>query len=677
MAVASFFSAAIYVVPELYWAAHADETTTLIFCLLLTGMMSGGGHTLSSVPVAAFTFVWVATAGVVMMYFMEGQPALAVYALIFGLMISASALGASRKFNSHYRAIAASREKGRIIELLRELGASGSNWFWELDADNRIVTMSDGMVNAIGTEHGSPIGRRARDVLDPEGQASSMSSGMQSLLEHAAAGTAFRDVAIPVLGGTRWWSLSALPLIEDGQLIGWRGVGSDITETRLTGQDAVGSARRDPLTGLANRLLIREIIEEALMRQVSVEGGSSILLLLDLDRFKPVNDTLGHAIGDQLLVQVARRLERAVAHWGRVGRLGGDEFAIVISGGREQADVANFADRLIDVLSSPFYVGEAKIIIGASVGIAHGPDDGCDDLALLRSADLALYRAKQAGRGTHCFYEPWLLENAQATRLLESDVRSALTEGQLSLVYQPIVASDDGRILAREALLRWHHPERGAIAPDEFIPIVEDLGLIGQIGSWVIHQACAEAASWPFHIRVAVNVSAAQLKGSSLSGIVISALAASGLSPAQLELEVTESIFLGDDPSTLKSLSSLQTLGVRLVLDDFGKGYSSFGYLTRARFSKIKIDQSFVRAAASGERESGAIVHAILALAKSLGVETTAEGVETNAQAEAMRAMGCSQLQGFLFGRPAKLEPSSVVSAPLFTGPSRRVGGRR
>ncbi|MEG3178304.1 EAL domain-containing protein [Sphingomonas sp. RB3P16] len=677
LALGSLIGALIYLVPGLIWSIHGDAHVRLTFCLMLTGLICGGSMTLASVPTAAMTFVWTIALGTTAIYGIMGQPALAALSLSVTLTISAASLAAWRRFNDHFYAVSQSREKSRIIELLRELGASGSDWLWEMDADQRIVAMSDAMVAAIGSKHGSPVGKLASDVLDPFGQAALRSSGMRTLLEHVRAGIAFRDLAIPVFGGTRWWSLSAIPLVgEQGQLRGWRGVGSDITETRLTGNDSVGSARRDPLTGLANRLLIREIIEEALLRHASQAHGKTtaeaILLLVDLDRFKHVNDSLGHAIGDQLLVLVARRLEQAAHDWGQVGRLGGDEFAIVISAGRDNRDVGNLASTIIAALSAPYQIGEARLQIGASIGIARGPDDGDDDLTLLRSADLSLYSAKDAGRGTYSFYQPQMLEAAQADRLFEADVRSALADGQLSLVYQPIIESASGQLVGREALLRWDHPERGSVPPDRFIPIVEDLGLIGQIGNWVIRQACADAAIWPSNIRVAVNVSVAQLTGSTLANSVISALATSGLEPGRLELEVTERIFIGENSTTLELLSNLRALGVRLVLDDFGRGYSSFGYLSRTQFAKIKIDQSFVRAAASGERESKAIVRAILTLAESLGVETTAEGVETASQATAMTLMGCSQLQGYYFGRPEKL--STVPMTADLGNPARRRG---
>jgi diguanylate cyclase (GGDEF)-like protein len=387
------------------------------------------------------------------------------------------------------------------------------------------------------------------------------------------------------------------------------------------------------------------------MRQ-SEELGECALLLVDLDRFKLVNDTLGHAIGDQLLIEVGRRLETGVAQGGRVGRIGGDEFAIVWNGAIDREALATVADAIIAELSKSFSIGAATLHVGATIGIAICPADGSREEQLMRSADLALYRAKEAGRGGHAFYERYMFDEAEDNRLLEQDVREALNGDGLTLAYQPIIDTASGTVAAREALLRWRHPKRGDIPPDQFIPIIEDAGLIHQIGDWVIREACAEAASWDESIRVAVNVSAAQLTGAGLAKTVLGALAATRLEPSRLELEVTESVFLGDDAATLASLERLRALGVRLVLDDFGKGYSSFGYLSRAQFAKIKIDQSFVRGAAEGARDCVAIVHAILALARGLGVETTAEGVETAEQANVMRRLGCTQLQGFHFGRP-------------------------
>jgi diguanylate cyclase (GGDEF)-like protein len=420
---------------------------------------------------------------------------------------------------------------------------------------------------------------------------------------------------------------------------------------RLTGTDSVRAARLDPLTGVANRLLLREQLEEALLRQLGGEGGCA-LLLVDLDRFKLVNDTLGHSVGDQLLCDVARRIEACIGNDGVVGRLGGDEFAIVWRGDTDDETLAAVAGRVIDDVNRTLTIGAAQIRVGATIGIARAPVDGDREEVLMRCADLALYRGKEAGRGGYAFFEPQMFVDADDYRSLENDLRNALGSAGLDLHYQPIVDAETGAVVAREALLRWNHPTRGSIPPDQFVPIIEDAGLMHQIGEWVIRQACAEAVSWPDDICIAVNISAAQLSGPGITETVVSALAASGLAPERLELEVTERIFLGDDASTLAALERLRSIGVRLVLDDFGKGYSSFGYLSRASFAKIKIDRSFVHGAAQGQRECVAIVKAILALAKGLDMDVTAEGVENEHEAQAMRELGCDHLQGFLFAVP-------------------------
>jgi diguanylate cyclase (GGDEF)-like protein len=411
--------------------------------------------------------------------------------------------------------------------------------------------------------------------------------------------------------------------------------------------------------------MIREQLEEALLRQ---EDGASAcsLLLVDLDRFKLVNDTLGHSVGDQLLCEVAHRLQDCAGEGACIGRLGGDEFAIVWFGDHEDVELAELSDLVISSLSQPFVLNGSELTIGATIGVARSPRDGRTQEELTRSADLALYRAKEAGRGSFQFFDAGMIEEARSKRQLESDLRGALQTGGLTLAFQPIVEAANGAVMGQEALLRWNHPERGDIAPDLFVPVIEDVGLISQVGSWVIREACAEAASWPEHIHVAVNVSAAQLAGSGLAATVVQALASSGLSPERLELEITESLFLGNDAATLDSLERLRMLGVRLVLDDFGTGYSSFGYLARARFHKIKIDKSFVHAVSEGSRQASAIVEAITALAHGLGLVITAEGVESAEQATLMRLMGCDLLQGYYFGRPElsrprlALEPSEL-----------------
>ncbi len=661
--------ASLWIVPPLLWFETASPNQRIFMCVVMAALVSAGSITLVSLPQAALIYVSCLTIGCLALTIRLGSPSMFGLMIAYALVLTFNILSTARQFIAHSRDRIELREQGEIIKLLRELEATGSGGLWELDADLRIAKMSAELLSEMRLTEAAVIGIPYRKFLDPMGQISTLSSGMRQLFQDLENGTPFRDRAILSADRVRWWSISGKPIRDEaGELVGWHGVASDITDARLSGDDSVRAARTDPLTGLANRLLVRELLEEAVLQQWEDRSGCA-LLLVDLDRFKLVNDTLGHAIGDQLLVEVARRLESAVGDGGRIGRIGGDEFAVVWSGNCEPEKVSRVADRIIAELSKSFTIGAATLHVGATIGIAMCPDDGMLEEELMRSADLALYRAKEEGRGGHAFFQRWMYEEAEENRLLEQDVREALGGDGLALAYQPIVDAATGKVAGREALLRWRHPRRGDIPPDQFIPVIEDAGLIHQIGDWVIREACAEAVRWEGQMRVAVNISAAQLSGAGLAKTVLGALASSRLEPSRLELEVTESVFLGDDAVTLASLERLRSLGVRLVLDDFGKGYSSFGYLSRAHFSKIKIDQSFVRGAAEGAKDCVAIVHAILALARGLGVETTAEGVETEAQAHVMRGLGCTQLQGFFFGRPVVAERIERAVEP----PARRI----
>jgi diguanylate cyclase (GGDEF)-like protein len=415
-------------------------------------------------------------------------------------------------------------------------------------------------------------------------------------------------------------------------------------------------ARHDALTGLPNRAYFRELFEEALN-----QGSDSrcALLLIDLDRFKAVNDTLGHAAGDELLVAVARRLEAVVGSSGHAARLGGDEFAVVIPNVTTPMDV--LARRIITAISLPVQLSEGQADVGATVSIAIGPVDGDNVNALIQNADLALYRAKDAGRGRHQRYEPRMRDEAEDRRQLETDLRDALANDQLALAYQPIVDATSGEVMAYEALLRWDHPTRGSIPPAVFVPIAEENRLINQLGAWVLRSACAQAMTWPSHVKVAVNISTLQVESENLMISVVNALASSGLPAERLELEMTESVFLRQGARSETTLRRLRSLGVQLALDDFGTGYSALGYLPRASFSKVKIDRSFVQLAAGGCEVSVAVIRSIVALAHGLGMQITAEGVESKGETALMRKLGCTQLQGYLIGMP---EIAGLTSTP-------------
>ncbi|MBR0704218.1 EAL domain-containing protein [Bradyrhizobium diazoefficiens] len=440
---------------------------------------------------------------------------------------------------------------------------------------------------------------------------------------------------------------------------GWVATFEDITEWLEAQAKISHMARHDALTSLPNRVLFHEQLEQGLRRTRS--GEQLAVLCLDLDHFKDINDSLGHPIGDALLKEVGRRLTAVVDESDTVARLGGDEFAVVQIGRSEETAARSLARRLVEVISAPYEIDDHQIVIGVSIGISLSPQDGSDPDELLKNADLALYRAKADGRGTYRFFETGMDARAQARRLLEMDLRAALQRGEFEPYYQPIRDVVSGRVVAFEALLRWNHPHRGLIAPIDFIPLAEETGLIVQLGEFVLRSACIDAASWPDDVDLAVNLSPVQFKNPNLIASVTEALAASGLDARRLELEITESVLLQNSEATLTTLHELRGMGVRISLDDFGTGYSSLSYLRSFPFDKIKIDRSFVSELATRE-DSMAIIRAVTGLGRSLGIVTTAEGVENDAQLELLRREGCNQAQGYLFSKP---RPASDVTIML------------
>ncbi len=428
-----------------------------------------------------------------------------------------------------------------------------------------------------------------------------------------------------------------------------------VTDIEQRERQIAHMAFHDSLTGLANRTLLREQLTLAL-QQPGKDGFA--LFCLDLDNFKAVNDTLGHPTGDALLCEVAARLA-AICPTGFVARLGGDEFAIIVRAHERSESMT--ARAIITAISEPFSVNGHRIVAGTSIGIALAPQDGSDPIALLKNADLALYRAKNDGKGNFRFFENAMDAEAQARRAMEIDLHDALRQGELELYFQPLFGLSQNRVTAFEALLRWNHPARGMVSPVDFIPLAEETGLIIPIGEWVLHEACRVAATWPGDIRVAVNISPLQFRSSALNRVILQALATSGLPPERLELEVTESLFIENVEATLASLHSLRALGVRVALDDFGTGYSSLSYLRSFPFDKLKIDRSFIVDLLAHDGAT-AMIKAITSLADALGIETTAEGVENIDQLDILREQGCNQIQGYYFSRPI---PAAGVDALL------------
>ncbi len=430
---------------------------------------------------------------------------------------------------------------------------------------------------------------------------------------------------------------------------GWVSTHEDITERRKAEAKISHMALHDALTNLPNRLFFREQMESRIAH-LSRDQKFAVLCL-DLDRFKNVNDTLGHTYGDKLLRQIAERMNGCLRDGDTLARLGGDEFAILLGNVKQPNDAVILASRLIEVASAPFDLEGHQVVVGMSIGIAMAPTDATDADQLLKSADMALYRAKMDGRGTYRFFEAEMDTLLQQRRVLEIDLRKALVNGEFELYYQPLIKLETQEISGFEALIRWNHPKRGLVPPLDFIPLAEETALIVPIGEWVLRQACAEAMKWPSDIRVAVNLSPAQFKIRNLSQMVMSALAQSGLPAQRLELEITESVLLVDNESTLATLHQLRALGVRISMDDFGTGYSSLSYLRSFPFDKIKIDRSFVHEV-DANSDSKAIIRAVTGLGSSLGMATTAEGVETEEELKYLMQQGCTEAQGYLFSRP-------------------------
>ena len=613
-------------------------------------------------PVAAATLAFAAALALATVV-RHGVSWASAIAVLLAALLSYGVVGRSRARLSEL----AEQDEAMGAELLAsrlvtEFESHGSGWFWQTDRGGRLTYLSDKVAREVSGFGINPKGEALTRVFRVD---TALAETERTLTFHLSSRTSFSDYSVrpaPEDAAERWWSISGRPLLDQfGRFQGFIGSGSDLTEKRRAEAEITRLALFDSLTGLANRQRMRLSLEQMLSPQQRTQGANT-LFLLDLDRFKAVNDTLGHQMGDELLKQVAGRLQKTVGDAGMVGRLGGDEFKVIVPREGNRDRLGALAEAIIAALSRPYYIDGATISIGCSIGIAIAPEHGDDPEALVRNADLALYAAKGDGRGVHRFYRNELLEGAQYRRQLEDDLRQALQHNQLHLAYQAVVSTADERIVGYEALLRWNHPTRGLVSPAEFIPVAEECGMIEAIGEWVMRTACAEAATWAPHVRVAVNVSPIQFANPALPSLVTSALATSGLPPSRLELEITEGVFLNEDASSERMFAALKRIGVRLALDDFGTGYSSLGYLKKAPFDKIKIDQSFVRGAINESNRNAAIIKAIVTLADTLGMETTAEGVEQQDEIALIRDLGCSHIQGYVYGKPA---PAETVHAQL------------
>ena len=627
---------------------------------LTAGIAMGAIVSVNSPPLAVVNTLVAAFAAIIL----ANSPIITVGVEILSLVLLGYSVAGSRSYiasgRKRLRMQAQARKAQHFVD---EFENSGRGWFWETDSLGTLSYVSHQLADDFQCEPDALLGRKFTDLLSVDTHAEDTIEERKTLGFHLSARFPFSDVVVrPASDEDVHWSLSGNPVFDErGRFLGFRGIGTDLTEQRRSEREISRLAKFDSLTGLPNRAMMRQTLEEALRNAAHRQKGCA-LFLIDLDRFKNVNDTLGHPIGDSLLRQVSERLKSVMGNHGQVGRLGGDEFQAVLPGTVDIGLLESLARTLIEQVSRPYMIEGHKVTIGASVGIAIGdPGRACAD-ALVRNADLALYAAKAAGRGKHCLYEPSMHSEAAERQLLENDLRVAIERNELSVHYQPVVRAAGEEISGFEALVRWQHPTRGAISPAKFIPLAEEAGLIGKIGEWVLRTALEEAANWPDHVRVAVNLSPLQFNDPTIIEVVQTHLKETGVRAERLELEITEGVFLAEGDSTDETFARLKSVGVRLALDDFGTGYSSLGYLKKAPFDKIKIDQSFVRGAASSTNRNAAIIRAIVTLAETLGMDTCAEGVETHDDLQLIRELGVSMVQGYIFGRPSPAESARELA---------------
>ncbi len=623
-----------------YAFASGDPEVHVFASAFGAGMTCAGAFTYRTVAPAARAWMLSLSPAAVVSLLLPQHVAgfIAVNALLCYLAILMLHVRANemRFTKSLLRERALERQSETISLLLNDFTEQGADWLIEVDGLGRLVKPCDRMAQAAGRPVELLEGMLFSRLLDHGDQ-------REVLKARFFSGEPIRQlvVSLTIGGERRWWSVSARPT-RDGR-VRYRGVITDITAQRQAEAKVSYLAHYDGLTELPNRFLFTERLHNDMIRS----NGDVGLMYLDLDHFKSINDTLGHPVGDMLLQHVARRMVDTVGRSGLVARLGGDEFAVLVSA-RRVPGIQRLAQRIVAALAKPIALGDHDVIVGASIGIAIAPVDATTPDGLLRRADLALYAAKARGRGQVARFHADMDAVAQERRTIENDLRSAVSRGEMRLHYQPLIDAATSGVVGYEALIRWEHPERGVVMPNNFISIAEDTGLIIPIGEWVIRQALDDAARWPEHVSIAINLSPLQMRSPTLISNVVSALANSGVAPARLCLEITESVLMQDTDVNIETLHRLRGLGIQIALDDFGTGYSSLNYLRSFPFSKIKIDRCFV--SEIDEREDcQAIVRSVVGLANSLGMTTIAEGVERQVQADILLREGCREVQGFLY----------------------------
>ena len=646
----------------LIWMPSASATNQMALGWTLAGMLCGGNFAYGTLPRAAFAYLAVLYVGAFATFMIMGTPILGfllVAITLFVCFLSVSTLLNTQVLRSHIESEMLLKDQNEFMGIvLKDFEEGASDWLWEIGPDYKIKRGAERFWQSFGFKTNETENLSLIAVLQSRSITLKQRESVAALQKALSDAQPFSEVMVHFGDEEKeiYCKFSAKPVA--GCAGSWRGVVSNITEAMVSQNRVNFLAFHDPLTGLPNRLFIKDRLDQAIAEQ-DTQPMERWVMSVDLDGFKTVNDTYGHHIGDRLLIAVARRMQSVLKPSDSISRMGGDEFLLICTTSVQHVAIENYAASLINVISQPYDVLGHKLIIGASIGIARLGHDGNTTTDILRHVDLALYRAKHEGRGIACKFDVSMDIEMQKKRILETELRRAVVEGQFVLHYQPIVSAADTKICGYEALIRWQHPVRGLVPPLEFIPVAEETGLIVQIGEWVINEACKQAVKWPNHVRVSVNLSPLQIRSPKLLASVVKALSDSGLRPGRLEMEVTESALLEQTDLVFTTLGNLKSLGVRIGLDDFGTGYSSLGYLHKFAFDNIKIDRSFVQAMAS-RPQSAAVVKAVLMLAEDLGISTTAEGIETLEQFNELKLRGCNEAQGYYFGRPMAISEDAV-----------------
>ena len=671
------FLALMWCVPPLVLMPYAEGYDGYILTGIAAGIMAGGPFALAPIPRAAFVWLAICTTANVIAFVANGHPvmlslafATVIWAALIAYNVLRLAIAETERFGqtaaAAAQADAMAEQRDMIDLLLREYETDGGSWRWRTDQYGVLLRAPDELMQLLGLHEVDVTGVDCFKYVVSHSLPDSESS-VRRLRARVAGRERFTDVLVSVsdrrmeTGEKRWVSLSGKPQwTDDGEFDGYRGIAADVTANYEAEQRIRELATRDALTGLWNRTSFNERVESLLRMRTPF-----VLALVDLDRFKACNDRLGHHAGDELLERVARILEKhasEVLGYGAMAvRIGGDEFAVLAPGPNPtecKQRVEAFAERIIRDVGEPHVLEAGTVTIGASIGLAAFPTDANDAETLSKRADLALYRAKNDGRGRWCVYDVGMDRRERERSLMEQALREAVEEGGFTLAYQPIVTMTSDKTSAMEALLRWSHPQFGNVCPATFIPIVEEMGLMNRLGEWVLLEACHEAATWADAQAISVNVSSAQLCSKHFVSAVRAALQSAQLDPSRLEIEITEGGLLDDFEGALETLRTLREMGVSIALDDFGRGYASLSYLREFKFDRIKIDRSFISALVTEGDGAGAIVRSIVDLAHELGISTTAAGVERDGQIEVLRNLGCHEVQGFLLGAPGSASAS-------------------